>query len=133
MTVSSWAAVPKISGNYALNFTEMCQAVEGGTTGFINNYLVVGDFNDTNMTVQITGTKTAGALVVWNGGTAGLVQSPDSGSTSYSNTATTITVDGTIYNVVYGPSKKGVAQSAQWSGIGPDGAGCLETGTAIIQ
>jgi hypothetical protein len=130
----TWGSVPKISGNYALNFTEVCQGVQStNTSGFMNNYLVVGAFNSTSKTVQLTGTLTDGGLVVWDGGVAGLNQSAVSANFSYSNTATTFTVSGVIYNVAYGKSIKGVAQSAVWSGIGPDGPGCLETGTAVHQ
>ncbi|MGD0192255.1 MAG: hypothetical protein ABSD74_16055 [Rhizomicrobium sp.] len=127
-------SVPKISGKYALGFTETCQAVQtGSATGFINNFLVIANFDSTKGTVQLTGTLTAGGLVVWDGALSGLNQSPVSSTVNYSNTATTFTVDGTTYNVAYGPLKKGVAQSAVYSGIGPDGPGCLESGTAILQ
>jgi len=124
--------VPTLSGKYATSYNEICQQnnpnipVQG--TGATYTEAVVADFNATAGTVTLKGSEIYGPLV---GGYVALTQSPLSESTTFSNTATTVTIGTTTYNVVYGPVKKGVAQSAVLTGI--DSAGCAASGVAIRQ
>jgi len=60
-----------------------------------------------------------------------LTQSNVSENTTFSNTATTVTIGTTTFNVLYGVVKKSVAQSAVLTGI--DSAGCADSLVAIHQ
>ena len=124
--------VPTLSGKYATNYNEICQQnnpnipVQGA--GATYTEALVANFNATGGTVALKGTEIYGPLV---GSYVALTQSPFSESTTFSNTATTVTIGTTTLNVVYGTVKNGVAQSAVLSGI--DSAGCADSAVAIRQ
>ncbi|HEY5046580.1 MAG TPA: hypothetical protein VII49_00985 [Rhizomicrobium sp.] len=118
----TWAAtVPTISGKYISTFNAICQAVDSNQDGLIDNGAEVTNFDSSTAMLHTTGYGIDGSLVVWPGGTAGLTQFKLSQTAPYSNTATTLTIDGIVYNVVYGTVKNGIAQSLAISGIGPNG------------
>lgn len=122
------ASVPALSGNYALAVTGICQGVQSGSNpGFLGSLIETDNFDPSTGMVQITGSGISGGLVVWTGGTAGYQTQTISKTHSYSNTATTLTINGIAYNIIYGHVKNGVAQSAVVNGI--DGNGCVDTAT----
>lgn len=126
------ATVPVIKGKYAVTGNEVCQAVEGSSTpGLIASFVETANFDPTTGMVAVTGAGSGGYLVVWPGDQAGYQHKTFSKMYSYSNTATTVTIGGITFDIVYGHLKKGVAQSAAVSGI--DGSGCVEADTAIHQ
>ena len=126
-------AAPEISGSYSLSATELCQAllrVDGFRyPGVMKNGLTVANFDDSSGTVTGVVKEIGGDLVVWTNATPELTQDSRSFNLTYSNTDSTLTVDGVPLNVTYGPVQGGIAQSFQWNGV--NSAGCLLTGTAI--
>jgi hypothetical protein len=128
------AAVPKLSGTYIVNYNEVCQAslVNGNNnTGESHSEALTVTFDDSTKTATLSGIDIQGALVDMNGTPSGYTQAPLSGSGPYSNTKTTVTIDGTTFNIFYGPLKKGVAQSAAFNGITT--GNCAASAMAILQ
>lgn len=124
------AAVPKISGKYIVADSGTCQAIQDGSNpGLILSLIETANFDPATGMVKLTGVGVGGDLVVWSGGTAGYQTQTLSKTHSYSNTATTLTVNGNTLNIIYGAVKNGIAQSAVINGV--DGNGCVSTVTAI--
>ena len=123
--------VPKLTGTYALSYTEVCQGyLSGSTPGSVT--VETGTAAFAAGSVTITGTKTSGDLVIPKGLVGGtFFQNPVAKTYKYSNDLSKLTIDGVAYNVAYGPSVEQVAQSFLFSG--PNGAGCVMSGTAILQ
>lgn len=126
------AAPPIMSGKYVTNYNEICQANgQSGNGGASYAQAVIANFNNSAHTVKISGTSVTGPLTNASCCSANYTSSPISMSGSYSNTATTITIGQTTYNILYGPVKNGIAQSATFVGI--TNGGCSASATAIIQ
>jgi len=123
--------IPVLSGTYALNYTEICQAyLTGSSPGSVTVESVTAAFAP--HTVTIAGTKTSGGLVIPKGFVGGtFFQKPVSKSYKYSNDATTLTIDGIAFNIVYGPISNRIAQSFVFSGA--SSAGCAVSATGFIQ
>ena len=128
--------VPILSGKYATSYNEICQQnnpnipVEGA--GATYTQILVANFNPSKGTVALNGTSVYGPLV---GTYTALTQTSMSGSGTYSNTATTLTVtfsgQSATYSIAYGPVSKGIAQSAVFGGI--DQSGCAVSAVGIRQ
>ncbi len=134
LAVSAQAAPPKLSGTYIVNYNEVCQAslVDGqGDTGESHSEALTVTFDDSTMTATLSGIDIQGALVDMNGTPSGYTQVPLSGSGPYSNTKTTVTIDGTKFNIFYGPVKHGIAQSAAFNGI--TSGNCAASAMAVLQ
>ena len=109
--------VPIVSGLYAGTYSQTCQALEAtANPGSIFQSVTLTNFDPASGTAHLQGAASSGALVVWTGGTEGMTDSFINKSIVYSNTATTFTSDGVVYNAAYGPVKKGIAQSVVLSG-----------------
>jgi hypothetical protein len=123
--------VPKLTGTYAINYTEICQGyLSGSTPGSVTVETGTATFSST--TVKIAATKTSGDLVIPKGLVGGtFFQNAVSKQFNYSNDLSKLTIGGVAYNVAYGPSLNQVAQSFLFSG--PDGAGCAVSASAILQ
>ena len=116
--VSPPKAVPKVSGAYTYTWIESCFNTNGSLAGISHTTGVV-TFN--------TGT----GMATLNGFTAQgspPVLAPISGTAAYSNTKTTITIDGQSYDVFYGKVAKGIATSLTYINVvnGDDGAKCSD-------
>ena len=128
------SATPKISGAYAVSYNEICQAgnPSNPTRGVGETYsqILVAAFDAKTKTVTFKGTSVNGPLTGPN--VAPSRAAVDVASTAYSNTATTITIGKTTYDIVYGPvNADGVATSAAFGGVS-DG-GCAASATALLQ
>jgi len=123
--------IPTLSGAYAVSYTEICQGyLSGSSTGSVTVESVTATF--TAHTLAIAGTKTAGDLVIPKGLVGGtFFQNPVSKSYQYSNDATTLTLAGATFNIVYGAVSNRVAQSFVFSGA--SNAGCAVSATGFIQ
>jgi hypothetical protein len=123
--------VPKLTGTYAINYTEICQGyLTGSSPGSVT--VETGTATFAAGTVKIAGAKTSGDLVIPKGLVGGtFFQIPVSKQFNYSNDLSKLTIDGVAYNVAYGPSVNQIAQSFLFSG--PDGAGCAVSASAILQ
>jgi surface antigen len=128
----AWATTPKISGKYVVNYNEICQQndpdIQFASQGQTNTETLLANFNSTSGTVKLSGSVTYGPLV---GSYVALATTPMSENTTYSNTATTVTIGSTTFNVLYGPLKNGIAQSAVFSGV--SSGLCAASATAIHQ
>jgi hypothetical protein len=124
--------IPKLSGTYAVSYTEICQAGLSAPTnpGSVTVESVTATFDAHKVT--IAGTKTSGDLVVPKGFVGGtFFHNPVSKSYKYSNDATTLTIDGIVFNAVYGPKLQQIAQSLVFSGA--SNAGCAVSATGFKQ
>jgi hypothetical protein len=122
--------IPKLSGTYAINYTEICQGYLSGTSpGSVT--VETGTASFAAGAVKIAGTQTSGDLVIPQGLVGTFFQKPVSKDYKYSNTPTQLTIGGVTYNVTYGRSVQQVAQSFAFSG--PNGAGCVVSASAFIQ
>jgi hypothetical protein len=123
--------VPTLSGSYAVNYTEICQGyLSGSSPGSVTVESVTATFAPHTLT--IAGTKTSGDLVIPKGLVGGtFFQNPVSKSYQYSSTATTLTLSGATFNIVYGAVSNRVAQSFVFSGA--SNAGCAVSATGFIQ
>lgn len=118
VSVPAMAAVPTLSGAYVYTSIESCY----------NNSWSVAHTTGTATFTPSTGTATISGYHA--GGTPPTL-TPVSGTISYSNTATTITLNGTTYEVSYGKATKGVATHLAFIAVvpGDSGAACSDQGT----
>ena len=130
---NAWAVkVPKLSGKYALSSTVTCQSnPPTDAFGLIDAKVVIANFNVRSGEVSMVGAETQGELIVASGGNPGTSTSPVGVTDSFSNDATTLTLNGVTYAAVFGPLSNGVAQSVQFSGRPQNG--CVLLGTGIHQ
>lgn len=131
-----------LSGNYLTTYSEYCQPslsivytggkvtqVNVNSAGSITNSVVVANFNPNTCTLQITGQQNNGSDLLLsdnignNFGTP-FATSPVSQSDPYSNTATTVTIAGNVYQAIYEPQKKGIASSVAL--VGNNSVGCAD-------
>ena|ERR1700733_5735173 len=154
------ASAQTISGKYVVTVTKLCQLTgtyNFSTAGLGNNYLNEIDssgsnfkqslyqatFSPTKGNVTINGFDNGGDLEIFHitgsiNTTLGnaITQVANSGKSTYSNTATTFTINGQAYNAMYGQvDKKGVAHYVAFQGVfaGDSGQECTEQGTASAQ
>jgi hypothetical protein len=122
---------PTLSGTYVISYTEICQGyLTGSSPGSVTVESVTATF--AKPTVKLTGIKTSGDLVIPKGLVGGtFFQNALSKSSKYSNTATKLTIDGTAFNIVYGPSLRQITQSFVFSGA--SNPGCAVSATGFIQ
>lgn len=141
------AAVPKISGVYIVSISNTCQdkisLTKSGTGNVTDvNKATSAQFEETIAKATFTlsthafsyvGTRVGGdnLLIVGKGGQA-IAEGPDNlPSSSYSNTATTLTLAGNVFGVLYGAvNPSGIATSAMFQR--KDG-NCVTKGIAIRQ
>ncbi len=138
------AATPVISGKYVYASSTFCQptiqieyAQDTNGQTFVNGLNLtepedtahevgLASFDPTTLTVTFSGKKDHGSnvLLQTSGGLQGsmIAEKTESGSGSYSNTATTVTLSGATYNATYGKSSKGVVE--YFALVGLDSAGC---------
>jgi len=118
-----------LSGKYAVRFNEICLP-NGDAGGAASDDIIVVNFNTAKGTASLNGINDIGELV---GGNGVVTESAVSKSSPYSNTATTITLNGTTLTIMYGPVKKGIAQSFVAGGIDSNQSSCEDTITALHQ
>ena len=152
-TTPALAGTPVISGNYVYVTRTLCQptltlqyAKDHNGQTFVNGVNLTAsesssqnmgqaDFDPSTATVSYSGTDDSGdnVLLQTSGGLQGSVisEKAESGSVAYSNTATTVTLNGATFHASYGKTVKGVVQS--FSLVGLDSAGCSEQWDATQQ
>jgi hypothetical protein len=140
------AAVPKISGVYIVSISNTCQdkiSLTKNGTGAVTdvNKATSAQFEETIAKATFTlphafsyaGTRVSGdnLLIVGKGGKV-IAEGPDNlAGSSYSNTATTLTLAGNVFGVLYGAvNASGIATSAMFQR--KDG-NCVTKGIAIRQ
>ena len=123
-------ATPAISGKYIVTERRMCQAVATfsfdntvNTGDFVNdvnlnggifkNSLVLANFSPAKGNVSISGTDEGGDVMLFDKtgvqtGQQGnvIAETANSGKVAYSNTSTTVTINGETYHVLYGQIDK---------------------------
>ncbi len=137
------AAVPKIKGKYAYHSIEVCQigvtATPQANVSNVNavgsNHVgtVVGTINFTGAnpnsgSLSFTQKKIEGVPLYVNTLPAVFAQTADSGSGTYSNTATTLTLAGEAGPAVYGNIVSGIAKTVHFI-VRHNGNRCFESGT----
>jgi len=137
-------AAPTISGNYVYATRTFCQPTivvdyandQNGQTfvqglnlnspGGTKHEVGSGTFDPSTQTVTYKGVQDSGdtVLLQLSGGLQGQVftEKNNSGSASYSNTNSTLTINGVTYSATYGKTTKGVA--SYFAAVGLDGTGC---------
>ena len=154
------ASAQTISGKYIVTVTKLCQLTgtyNFSTAGLGQNYvneinssgsnfkqsLYQATFSPTKGNVTVNGFDNGGDLEIFHitgsinttlGST--ITQAPNSGKSTYSNTATTFTINGQTLNAMFGQiDKKGVAHTFAFQGVfaGDSGQECTEQGTASAQ
>ena len=100
-------AVPKISGSYTYQWIESCFNSDGGIAGVSHTAAVV-NFDSTSGMATLNGFHAHGSPPVLD---------PISGTAAYSNTKTTLTLNGTVYEVFYGKVTKGIATSLTYIAV----------------
>ncbi|HEY8699164.1 MAG TPA: hypothetical protein VIM02_16290 [Rhizomicrobium sp.] len=135
LSCASAAATPILSGAYTViahNFCQQRLTADFNGSGTVDalsfstgdvpsgQTLLSVTFNPNKAKITYAGFLDEGSSLLLQstgskGGTQGvpLTETPMSGSTSYSNTDTTITIGGNVYNAVYGQiDKNGIAHTA---------------------
>jgi hypothetical protein len=143
---SAGAATPMISGTYNLSTMEYCQPVydpwPDGTKlsyqGLHTSTVGLADFDSTTGTVSANGETLSGSVIVTNTTAGNMTAKPYSLSGPYSNTATTLTLDGALYHVDYKYVVKGLAQTFNFYttttlGTGVTAANCVVQGNASLE
>ena len=142
------AVTPKISGVYIVSVSNTCQDkisltkngtgavtdVNKATSAQFEETIAKATFNATNHTFSYTGTRVYGdnLLIVGKAGQV-ITEGPDTlpVGTAFSNTATTLTLAGNVFGVLYGAvNAGGIATSAMFQK--KDG-NCVTKGIAIRQ
>lgn len=110
-------AAPKLSGTYVYTWIERCVST-GGQTSVSNTTALVALDPETHM-ATFNGFTTGGSPPVL---------APISGTASYANTATTVTIDDTVYKAFYGKLVKKVATYVSLIAVvpGDSGATCAD-------
>jgi hypothetical protein len=137
---------PVISGTYNFGISEYCQPVvdpwPSGTTVFYDGLrtgsTAVADFDSKSGQVSATGETISGSVIVPNSTAGTIAASAYNLSGAYSNTATTLTLDGTEYQVDYKYVVKGLARTFHFyttatEGTGVTAANCVIDGNAAMQ
>jgi hypothetical protein len=158
---SALAATPILSGTYLVTLRSFCQPTvtanfaTSGSDSFVDNLssndasvdafmqeILSVTFNPAKGKITFTGFQDQGSnlLLQFTGSRSGtfgsaLTEQPDKGSSKYSNTATTLTVNGDTSNAVYGGiDANGVAHSLIFMGLsGDNGTTCSAQGEATRQ
>jgi hypothetical protein len=143
------AATPLISGTYVLTFNTFCQATASVTTdpkthyvrsinsidnGKIEQTITTAVFTLATHKLRLTGTQDHGDLWFLTNNTGGnkMAQLPFSETTTYSNTATTVTITGVgTFQAIYSQIKNNVVGHADF--IGVNQPGCSTVGAAQRQ
>ncbi len=118
-------AIPALSGSYTYTWIESC---------FDTNGMLAGVSHTTGTLSFDPGS----GMATLNGFTAQgepPVLAPISGTAAYSNTKTTVTINGQSYDVFYGKVSKGVATSFTYINVvdGDDGAKCSDQAQLFLQ
>jgi len=127
---------PTLSGSYIVAYTQICQGYLGGSSnGSVETMSVTATFTPSTKKVKLVGKSTSGDLLVPKGFVGDVLFTNAVSTTySYSNTATTLTINGTVYDIVYGPSSQQITQSFVFSGPDlPHGGSCAVSATATHQ
>jgi hypothetical protein len=151
------AAPPSLSGNYAFILTSICQigvfdsfstaGLSGNPGGgYVNSFGVknsgdltqnvgVANFNSSTHKMTFTGAKLHGPQVLLNVNGFSLTDAPETlPAISYSNTATTLTLDTNLpYNVTYASITGGIAHYFVFAGTDNANSGCAHSGHAMRQ
>ena len=95
-------------------------------------------FNPTSGTAVLSGLSDKGSVLLVQGlsdPSENLAEIPFGGANpvNYSNTASTLTINGLTFNVSYGNIVSGVAKYVTFSGLDSQKPGCAEQGTAVHQ
>lgn len=135
------AAVPIISGTYLLKEAKVCGiaadpwpgAVTTSFDGVSKSIVATVAFDHATGKADITGVQGSTQIIVPNSSGGSVSLSPNDGSAiPYSNTATTFTVNGQTYKVIYGTVTGGIAQELEFSGVetstGLTSANCVDWG-----
>jgi hypothetical protein len=142
----SFAAAPVISGNYIYVSRTFCQptiavqyANDQNGQNFVNGLNMTApedtaheagqaNFTPATATVTFNSVKDHGSnvLIQTSGGLMGSVisEKTEGGSAGYSDTATSVTLNGQTFNATFGAASKGIVTSFLLVGL--DGAGCSE-------
>jgi hypothetical protein len=108
---------------------QVVTGVSVNNNGTIHAHAWTVNFDNTKGTATVNGPENYGSALLYSdslGNSAGnpFATRSDSYNGSYSNTSSTLTVNGTTYQAVYGQIKNGVAQSLAIVGI--DSYGCSD-------
>jgi hypothetical protein len=133
-------AVPTLNGTYMFTGSNYCQPVVDTTTGDIVNQGEVDQLigtltlNAKKGTFALSTTLDSGGALT-TPGTGLWQQKPLTANGSFSNTATTLTINGTVSPITYGVVKKGVAQSAVFMNlnVSSNNANCTSMDQIAIQ
>ncbi|HTT84255.1 MAG TPA: hypothetical protein VMF67_12290 [Rhizomicrobium sp.] len=133
------ATTPKISGKYNFSMSEFCQPVidpwPNGSSVLYDGYrsatTAVADFDSSSAKVSATGETLSGNVIVSNSAAGTMTASPYTLSGSYSNTATTLTLDGAVYQVDYKYVLKGLARSFHFYTTATEGGGVTAANCAL--
>ncbi|HEU0155075.1 MAG TPA: hypothetical protein VFQ82_03325 [Stellaceae bacterium] len=126
--VANPAIAQEISGKYAIILQTTCQTIMSGRAvlepGSLSNSVGLADFTpdpkDHNKGVaHIDETVIGGPPAASK--TGSLAASPRNSTVSYSNTATTLTINAIRYNAIYTEIQNGVAQRVFFNGIAAEG------------
>jgi len=144
LVLAAWPAgattVPVISGKYFTSAVSVCQpsiqvsyaggvvsAITVPSPGSMLNTAGIADFDAATGKVSIRGVANTGSALLLsdnmghNFGTP-LAGGPVKVKYGWSNTETTVTIDGTVFQAVYGKLKSGTVESFMLEGI--DSGGC---------
>jgi hypothetical protein len=136
------AAGPPLSGSYIVDMITVCQPglqvrFGGGlvgqvvptNTGTVTAAVLTMTFKPATSNVTITGVNVGSSLLKvfensqFNG--ANPSSAPLSASWTYSNTATSLTMNGRTFSAVYGALSAGIVQSAVLAGVTGDNNNCV--------
>ena len=93
-------------------------------------------FNSTSGTVVMSGLSDKGSVLLVQGlsdPSENLAEVPSGGTLNFSNTASTLTINGLTWNVAYGNIVSGIAHYVTFTGIDSQKPGCADQGFAVRQ
>jgi hypothetical protein len=118
-------SVPAVSGSYTYTWIESCFNTNGSLAGVSHTTGIVTFDSESGM-ASLSGFTAQGSPPVLT---------TISGTAAYSNTKTTITIDGQSYDVFYGKVTKGVATTLTYIAVvnGDSGAKCSDQAQLSLQ
>jgi hypothetical protein len=134
------SSAQELSGEYAIVLQTTCQMIISGSAtlqpGSSSNSVGTAVFTPSPKsnagTVVISETVIGGPLM--SSGTGSIVSSPQHSTVGYSNSGTTLTVNGIRYNAVYSNIQNGIAGKVFFNGVLGEGAvmnACSVFGTLL--
>jgi len=120
LALAAPASAQQISGSYEIEFEQLCQGSPSATgpNGSVFRFLGTGNFvpdGPDGGNVTVAGNAVQGSLIFKSGND--MTQVPIDASLGYSNTPTTLTIQGIVYSAIYNRVAANIPGKVSFNGL----------------